>query len=133
MAREETKFTLLGINFSVDLTSMIDLNYVPAIKSLHKLFSLWSHQYLTPKTQIAVIKSLALSKLIHLLLVLPSPGKDILKQVETMFYHFIWSGKPDKTKMTVLCKHYFDGGLNMTDFRKFISAMKVAWIRRLHL
>ena len=132
LAWGETKFALLGINFSVDLVSMIDLNYIPAIKSLQKLFSLWSHRYLTPIGKIAVIKSLALSKLNHLLLVLPSPGKDILKQLETMFYHFIWSGKPDKIKRTVLCKHYLDGGLNMTDLRKFISAMKVTWIRRFY-
>ena len=123
-----SNFTLLGINFSVDLTNMIELNYLSTIKSLEKLFNLWSHRYLTPIGKITVIKSLALSKLNHLFTSLPSPGKNILKQLETMFYNFIWSGKPDKVKRKTLSKHYFDGGLNMIDLSNFISAIKVTWI-----
>ena len=127
-----SNFTLLGINFSVDLTNMMELNYLSTIKSLEKLFNLWSHRYLTPIGKITVIKSLALSKLNHLFTSLPSPGKNILKQLETMFYNFIWSGKPDKVKRKTLSKHYFDGGLNMIDLSTFISAIKVTWIRRLY-
>ena len=125
-------FTLLGIKFSVDLSNMIELNYLPAINNLEKLLNLWSHRYLTPIGKITVIKSLALSKLNHLFLSLPSPGKDILKQLETKLYKFIWSGKPDKVKRKTLTKHYFDGGLNMIDLGTFISAIKITWIRRLH-
>ena len=36
-------FTLLGIKFSVDLSNMIELNYLPAINNLEKLLNLWSH------------------------------------------------------------------------------------------
>ena len=43
-----SNFTLPGINFSVDLTNMIELNYCSTIKSLEKLFNLWSHRYVTP-------------------------------------------------------------------------------------
>ena len=127
-----SNFTLLGINFSVDLTNMVELNYLSAIKGLEKLFNLWNHRYLTPIGKITVIKSLALSKLNHLFISLPSPGKNILKQLETMFYQFIWSGKPDKVKRKTISKHYFDGGLNMIDLNTFISASKVTWIRRLY-
>ena len=127
-----SKFSLLGINFSVDLTAMIELNYLPVIKSIEKLINLWSHRYLTPTGKIAVIKSLALSKLNHLFLSLPSPGKDIFKELETMFYKFIWSGKPDKVKRKIISKHYFDGGLNMIGLDTFVSAMKITWICRLY-
>ena len=41
-------FTLLAIKFSVDLSNMIELNYLPAINNLEKLLNLWSHRYLTP-------------------------------------------------------------------------------------
>ena len=125
-------FTLLGIKFTVDLSNMIELNYLPAINNLDKILNLWSHRYLTPIGKITVIKSLALSKLNHLFLSLPSPGKNILKQIETKFYKFIWNGKPDKVKRKTLSKHYFEGGLHMIDIETFISAIKITWIRRLH-
>ena len=124
-----SNFTLLGINFSVDLTNMIELNYLSTIKSLEKLFNLWSHRYLTPIGKITVIKSLALSKLNHLFTSLPSLGKNILKQLETMFYNFIWSGKPDKVKRKTLSRHYFDGGLNMIDLSNCIPGRKSGILR----
>ena len=74
-----------------------------------------------------MIKSLALSKLNHLFLSLPSLGKDILKLLETKFYKFIWSGKLDKVKRKILSKHYFDGGLNRIDLGTFISGIKITW------
>ena len=127
-----SSFTLLGINFSVDLTNMIEINYIPAINSIEKLLNLWRHRYLTPIGKITVIKSLALSKLNHLFMALPSPGKEILKQLEIKFYKFIWSGKPDKIKRNILTKHYTDGGLSMIELDTFISAIKITWIRRLY-
>ena len=56
----------------------------------------------------------------------------LLKQLETMFYKFIWSGKPDKIKRKILSKHYFGGGLNVIDLGTLVSAMKLIWIRRLY-
>ena len=38
-----TIFTLLGINFSVELDTIIELNYNPVMKQLEKLFLMW-HQ-----------------------------------------------------------------------------------------
>ena len=49
-------FTLVGIKFSVDLSNMIELNYLPAINNLEKLLNLWSHRYSTPIGNITVIK-----------------------------------------------------------------------------
>ena len=117
-----TTFTLLGLNFSVDLGSIVELNYTPVIQSLEQLFHVWSKRHLTPLGKIAVIKTLALSKLNHLFLSIPSPGKDI----------FIWNGKPDKVKRTILTKQYCDGGLNMIELNNFDCALKITWIHRIY-
>ena len=128
----ETTFNLLGITFSTKLDDMIDLNYKPVINNLQKLLQSWNHRYLTPIGKIAVIKTLALPKLNHLFLTLPSPGKTMLKSIEDMFFKFIWSGKPDKIKRSTLTHDFLDGGLRMTNIYNFINALKLTWIRRFY-
>ena len=91
-----TDFNLLGINYSIDLERITELNYSPAIKSIEKILHVWHQMYLTPIGKIAVLKTLAISKLNHLFISVPSPNKHILKKLESIFFNFIWDGKPDK-------------------------------------
>ena len=128
-----TDFNLLGINFSTDLEQITELNFSPAIKSIKKMLHVWHKRYLTPIGKIAVIKTLAISKLNHLFTSVPSPNKHILKEFETVFFSFIWDGKPDKVKRTTITKNYQDGGLNMIDVNNFISALKTTWLRRMFI
>ena len=84
---------------------MIDLNYIPVLEQIEKLFYRWNQRYLTPVGKIAVIKTLALSKLNHLFMALPNPSQDILRKIDNMFFKFIWNGKPDKIKRkTLICR-----------------------------
>ena len=83
-----TDFNLLGINFSTDLERITELNFSPAIKSIKKMLHVWHKRYLTPIGKIAVIKTLAISKLNHLFTSVPSPNKHILKEFETVFFNF---------------------------------------------
>ena len=125
-------FSLLGINFSVDLDEMPDLNYGPVTESINRMFQLWKHRFLTPIGKICVIKTLALSKLNHILLSVPAPGKHQLRELETLFYKFIWDSKPDKIKRSTISKHYYNGGLNMIELNNYISGLKATWIRRVY-
>ena len=60
-------------------------------------------QRFNPCGKIAVIKSLGLSQLIVLLSVLPDPPSHFIKELDSVIYKFIWSGKPDKVKrLTVI-------------------------------
>ena len=52
-----TTFTLLGLKFSVDLSSIVKINYTPVLQSLERLFHVWSKSHLTPLGKIAVIKN----------------------------------------------------------------------------
>ena len=95
---------------------------------LFKFKFMWHQRYLTPIGKVAVIKTLALSKLNHLFLALPNPKKELLKKIENMFYKFIWNGKPDKIKRQFLANLHLEGGLNMINITHFISALKITWV-----
>ena len=54
--------------------------------------------------RITIIKSLALAKFIHLLLALPNPPDNLLKNIEKIFYIFLWNGGPDRIKRSIIVK-----------------------------
>ena len=91
-----TKFKLLGIHFSVDLTEIPEINYASTLNDVTKILAKWSRRNLTPIGKIAVIKTFVLSSLIHKLSTIPSPTEDIAKNLNRLFYSFIWDNKPHK-------------------------------------
>ena len=70
----DKKFTLLGIDFHNNLEKMED-NFWNKMSSLEKLLANWSYRYLTTYGKITIIRSLALSKLSHIVLVIPYHSK----------------------------------------------------------
>ena len=109
---------------------MAELNYNVKIDAIRKLFDNWSKRILTPLGKISVIKSLAFSHLNYLLASLLNPGEMIMKRLNNMFYNFLWSGKADKKKGSILTQDYNNGGLRKVDLENFIYSMKITWIRR---
>ncbi len=128
---DQDTFTLLGVRFSTDLSKLIDLNYTPKVQEIRALLAQWSKRNLTPLGRVTVIKTLAISKVNHLFLSLPNPGENIIKQLNTLFFNYLWNGPTDKVTRDVVIKPYHLGGLKMLDVKSFISAMKVSWIRRI--
>ena len=124
------KFTLLGIEFDSSLEEM-KTNFSEKIEKMEKVFSNWSYRHLSPFGKVTVIKSLGLSKLSHIALVMPTPTKDMIKKIETVFYNFLWSKKSEKVRRedTKLPVKY--GGLGMPDIAKFWTAFKFSWLRRI--
>ena len=66
-----------------------------------------------------VLKSLAISKVIHLLLInkLHNSTIDLMYKIQK---NFIWQGKKAKIKNSTLCNGYEKGGLKNVDLRKEI-------------
>ena len=96
------------------------------------MLSNWSYRYLTPFGKITVIKSLGLSKLSHIALVLPNPTKEMIKRVESAFYTFLWGkGKSEKVRREDTKLPVTYGGLAMPDINIFWTAFKFSWLRRL--
>lgn len=128
----KTKFKLLGIEFSVNLEEMMDLNFQPKLDTLRTQLGLWKRRNLTLIGKITVIKSILLPKLNHLFLALPNPNQIFIKTLNDLFHEFLWRG-PNRVKNAVLVRNYIDGGLNMIDIVNFIISLKLTWIRRLLL
>ena len=89
----------------------------------------WRHRTLTPYGRSVLAKSMLLSKLAHIHLVLPDLPSKKVKELEDLIYNFIW-----KTKHPVsrdVCKiNEKRGGMNMSDIRLSIDSLKISWIRR---
>ena len=123
-------FSLLGINFDNKLEQM-DQNYHEKIDEIKKLLQGWLYRHLSPYGKIVVLKSIALSKLSHIALVIPTLSKNDLKRIETILFNFLWSNKNAKIAKIDAFKPLNQGGLAMVDVKSFWQSLKCTWIRRL--
>ena len=82
---ERNEFIVLGVKFPHNLNEIVDLNYSEKMNEMRKLFLNWSKRILTPLGKTIVIKSLALSKINHLILALPTPSKKLLMRFRKCF------------------------------------------------
>ena len=126
---QSTKFELLGVNFSLNLDEMLDLNYNTRLIDIKNTLCQWRRRMLTPIGRLTVIKTLIIPKMNHLILTLPNPDIDFLKNFETEIYQYLWDGKIHKVKKNIIIQEYRFGGLKMIDYFEFITALKSSWIR----
>ena len=85
---------------------------------------------ITPLGRIQIVKSLALSKLTHLLISLPSPNTLTLQKLQKMFTNFIWRNKRHCVNKEVLQAPSNSGGLNMINVIDFDQGLKLSWLRK---
>ena len=74
---------------------MPEINYPAALEKIKIVIKNWKNRNLTPIGKISLIKTNIISKIIHLLTVLPTP-KSFLEAVNSLLYTFLWDNKPDK-------------------------------------
>ena len=98
-------------------------NYETILEEISRQISQWKKRNITVLGRITIVKSLLLSKLTFLILNLPDPPEDFVKQVSRMMYNFIWKGV-DRVSRNQMIQDYENGGL------RIIYALKVTWIRR---
>ena len=123
-----TEFDLLGVTFAVDLDKMIDLNCSNIVNKVEKELKKWKRRYLTPIGKITVLKTLILPKFNHIFMFIPNPKIILIKELNNMFYKFIWEDKPDKIIRKQLTRGYIQGGLKMLDLTWFIKGLKISWV-----
>lgn len=126
-----TNFKLLGINFSVNLDQITDQNYDLKIREIKSTIKNWSHRKLTMLGRNTVLKTLIIPKITHLIISLPNPNEKLVKDLEKLFFNFIWENKPEKIKRDILIQDYGYGGIKMISLPKFFTALKCTWIRRI--
>ena len=127
----KSTFSLLGLEFSVNLNDMVEINYNKTIAQCSNILNNWKKRLLTPIGKITVIKTFIIPKFNHLFISLPSPNPSILTKLSKLIFDYIWDGKPDKINRKQLAQDYLNGGLKMLDLPVFIKCLKTTWIRRL--
>jgi hypothetical protein len=125
-----SKFKLLGIEFSLDLYTMPDLNVRKKIIDISRILKSWQHRKLTLLGKVTVIKTLALPKLIHLFTSLPNLKQSMLNELNKLFFNFFWDGKAEKIKRNMLIEDIQEGGLKMIHLQSFITYLNVSWVER---
>jgi len=126
------KFKLLGIHFDLLQKDKTLINFTEKIKSMKGLLNTWCYRELNYIGRITVIKTLALPILIQSLTVLPNPPEWVIKEIQDIFfYKFLWNGKKDKIKRTVMINGYEEGGLKMPHIKSLCCALKMTWINKL--
>ena len=126
----DNKFRLLGIDFQSNLENM-ESNFEQKIGEIEKLLNCWIYRTLTVYGKITIIKTLALSKLSHLALVLPNLDKKQIRLLENLFFKFLWGNKPDKVSRDHAKLSEKAGGLGFVDVKQFWDSLKFSWLRRL--
>ena len=109
----------------------MDENYFEKIRDIEKLLQGWLYRHLSPYGKITVIKSLALSKLSHIALVVPTLTRKDLVKLEKILLQFLWSNKSVKVSKLDCYKPQNRGGLGMVDIFSFWQSLKCTWLRRL--
>ena len=94
-----TTFKLLGINFFVDLETCEKLNFPEKVNDIKETINKWNRRYLSSLGKITVIKTLLMSKLNHAFSALPDPEDKLIKEINDIFFKFLWSNKPAKINL----------------------------------
>lgn len=133
MTWNPAQFKILGLWFTNDLGGMAELNFLDKFNEVKKLFSIWSKRSNTPLGRIAVLKSLILSKLIYLWILLPNPPIQFIQQLQKKCFQFVWDNKNDKIKRTVAVQTITNGGINVPHIETYIKSLKLIWMKKILL
>ena len=122
---------ILGINVSRSKSTLISENYKNIISKIETRLKGWQKRKLSILGKIHILKCLGISQLIFLFTMLPSPGKEILKKLETVLFNFIWNNSTERIKRCTLIGPLDLGGVNMVDIKLLKKSINISWVPRL--
>ena len=93
------KVYALGVWFSTLEDTFVHITFSEKIDKLQSILNSWSARRLTLLGKIIIIKSLAVSQIVYLLSSLPS-HQNIVHEINSILYDFLWDSKHDKIKRT---------------------------------
>ena len=82
---------ILGVTLSPLVFNIWDLNVNEILRKVKHLLNQWSKRKLSLSGRITIIKSLAISKFVHLFISLLDPPNALIKELEHIFYKFLWN------------------------------------------
>ena len=127
----EDTIKILGIHYSYNKQLENDKkNFKKYIAKIENVLKLWRARNLSLEGKIAVFKSLALSKITHLVLVKTIPPS-IIDQLNKTQKNFIWKGLNPKIKNSTINNNYQNGGLKNINIAAKISSLQNSWMKKL--
>ena len=123
-------FKTLGIWYSLDICEMQEINISNKLKKMHLLLNMWSARSLSIKGKITVIKTIIMPHILHIASVLYLEER-VIKQIEKMFYKFLWSNRKHGVSKDTLIQPIELGGLKMICISSMLKSAKLMWVKRL--
>ena len=78
--------------------------------------------------EIGLLKNyLIILKLIYCMLLLPSPHRNMIKEMPALLYEFIRKGKGERSTRITLIRDYNQGGFRMPHLESQIKAIKMSY------
>ena len=106
------------------------INLNPILEKILTDINNWQSRQLTSMGKITVLKTMIMSKFIHIFPVLQI-SESFVHKLHIMLFKFLWNNKPDKVKRQTVCCDYLMGGLKMINVHAFIESLKVSSVRRI--
>jgi len=75
------------------------------------------------------LKSLIALQLVYIFSPLET-NHTAIKDINVMFYNFLWNDRGGKMKRNVMINDYSKGGLKMIDIASFNRSLKATWIKK---
>ena len=125
------KFKILGIWFTNDLINIVNINLDIKFKEVKLLYNIWIKRQMTPIGRVSILKSLILSKLTYLWILLPNPPNNIISDIQNSIFDFVWGSKRNRISKKISTKSISEGGIGIPDIKNYMTALKVTWIKRI--
>ena len=121
---------IFGVHFSYNKNLKQDKNFCEQIVKIENILKLRHMRQLTLEGRITVLKYLAISNVMHLLLItkLLDNTVDLLHKIQK---NFNWQGEKAKIKHSTLCNGYEIVGIKNVDLRNKMTSMQCSWVKRL--
>ena len=55
---------------------------------------------------------------------------EIIKEFNTLVFHFLWNGKDKVTRRSTYAP-YDSSGFNMVDYENMVKALRLSWLKRI--
>ena len=123
------KVKALGVWLSTDPDLTVSLNYKDKLDKIKTILECWKLRRLSLLGKITVLKSLVASQLTYIFSPFHANNK-VIKEINGLFYNFLWNDKGDKIKRNVMINDYPEGGLKMIDIESFNKSLKAIWIKK---
>ena len=115
---------ILGVYFTYDQVLWKRLNFEGILKSIREKLHYWNWRNLTVLGRIQIIKTFAVPIFMYRA-GLVCIHKDIIKEVNKIFFNFIWKNGKDKVKHSVLKSDEEKGGLRAPHLESIVRTQRI--------